>query len=109
EWSTYSVERAGAYARDFAVPLLPSTGFPVGCTWTSVSPPFSPQRKLETELSPPLVVKRKRLSGERITLAAPSKEFGALSWRRIGLTGRGPRPPVAMRSTSSRTPFADRR
>src|SRR5262249_4125007 len=55
EWSTYSVEEPGAYARDFAVPLLPSTGFPVGCTWTSVSPPFSPQRKLETELSPPLV------------------------------------------------------
>src|SRR5262249_11358166 len=30
EWSTYSVEEAGAYESDFAVPLLPSTGFPVG-------------------------------------------------------------------------------
>src|SRR5262249_55991501 len=72
EWSTYRVLEAGAYASDFAVPLLPSTGFPVGHAWTSVSRPLSSQRKLETGVSPPFVADRKRLSGERITLAAPS-------------------------------------
>src|SRR5262249_41801442 len=85
EWSTYRVPEAGAHASAFAVPLLPSTGFPVASAWTSVSRPLSSQRKLETELSPPFVANRKRLSGERITLAAPSNAFGALSWPLIGL------------------------
>jgi hypothetical protein len=62
-----------------AVPLLPSTGFPVGLQSTSVSPPSSFTRKLETELSPPLVVNKNRRSGVRMMLPAPSKAFGALS------------------------------
>src|SRR5215471_10309357 len=67
ECSTRSVPLEGAYASDLAVPLRPSTGFPVGLTSSSVSRPSSPTRKLETQLSPPLVVNRKRQSGVRIT------------------------------------------
>ena len=69
----------GAKASDLAVPLFPSTGFPVGSQSKSVSRPSSATAKLDTELSPPFVVNRNRRSGERITLPAPSKEFGALS------------------------------
>ena len=54
--------------------------FPVGLTSSNVSRPSSPTVKLETELSPPLVANRKRRSGVRITLPAPSKSFGRLVW-----------------------------
>ena len=56
ECSTNSMPFEGAQASDLAVPLFPSTGFTVGLQSTSVSP-SSFTRKLETELSPPLVVK----------------------------------------------------
>src|ERR1700758_2841954 len=98
---------AGEYASDLAVPLFPSTAFPVGFVSIRVSLPWSPTAKLETELSPPLVANRNRLSGERITLAAPSKEFGALSWPLIGLKVPEPAAPVATRSTSVRVPLVD--
>src|SRR5215472_8960271 len=97
----------GAKANDLAVPLLPSTAFPVGFMSISVSLPCSPTAKLETELSPPLVVNRNLRSGERITLPAPSKELGALSWPLIGLKVPEPAPPVATRSTSLRAPLGD--
>src|SRR5713226_1724669 len=99
EWSAYRVLVSGAYASDLAVPLRPSTGFPVGQVERSVSRPSSPTAKLETELSPPLVVNRKRRSGERMTLAAPSNAFGALSWPLVGLNVPDPAPPVETRST----------
>ena len=75
----------GEYASDLAVPLFPSTAFPVGLVSIRVSLPLSPTAKLETELSPPFVANRNLRSGERMTLAAPSKELGALSWPLIGL------------------------
>jgi hypothetical protein len=109
EWSAYRVPVPGAYARDLAVPLRPSTGFPVGQTSSSVSRPSSPTAKLDTELSPPFVVNRKRRSGERMTLPAPSKAFGELSWPLVGLNVPEPSPPVETRSTSSIPPFAERR
>src|SRR6185436_4076280 len=99
----------GECASDFAVPLFPSTAFPLGLVSISVSLPWSPTAKLETELSPPLVANRNLRSGERMTLLAPSKELGALSWPLIGLNVPEPRPPVAIRSISVRVPFADRR
>src|SRR6266566_2581566 len=99
----------GEYASDLAVPLFPSTAFPVGLVSISVSLPWSPTAKLETELSPPLVANRNLRSGERMTLPAPSKELGALSWPLIGLYVPEPAPPVGIRSTSVRVPFADRR
>ena len=83
-------------------------GLPVGLTSTSVSRPSSPTRKLETELSPPFVANRKRRSGVRMTLPAPSNALGALSWPLIGLNSPEPAPPVLMRSTSVIAPFADR-
>jgi hypothetical protein len=43
-----------------------------------------------------------------MTLPAPSKAFGALSWPLVGLNSPDPAPPVATRSTSSIAPFADR-
>src|SRR6201981_2867242 len=99
----------GEYASDLAVPLLPSTAFPVGLVSISLSRPCSPTAKLDTELSPPLVANRNLRSGERMTLPAPSNELGALSWPLIGLIVPEPRPPVAMRSISVRVPLADRR
>lgn len=51
----------------------------------NVSRPSLSTLKLETELSPPLVVKRNRQSGLSTTLPAPSKAFGALSCPLIGL------------------------
>ena len=68
-----------AKASDLAVPLFPSTGFPVGLQSSNVSRPSAATAKLYTELSPPLVANRKCRSGDRMTLAAPSKAFGALS------------------------------
>src|SRR5215472_5865879 len=97
----------GEYASDFAVPLFPSIAFPVGLVSMSVSLPCSPTAKLETELSPPFVANRNLRSGERTTLAAPSKELGALSWPLIGLYVPEPAPPVAQRSTSVSVPLAD--
>src|SRR5215813_1052186 len=97
------------YARDLAVPLLPSTGFPVLLQSRRVSRPSSPTAKHETELSPPFVVNRKRRSLLRMTLPAPSKAFGALSCPLIGLKTPDPAPPVAVRSTSLISPFANRR
>src|SRR5260370_37038040 len=98
----------GQYASDLAVPLFPSTAFPVGLVSISVSLPWSPTAKLETELSPPFVVNRKRRSGERITLPAPSKAFGALLWPLIGLKVPDPAGAVKTRSTSVNVPFAER-
>src|SRR5246127_4417909 len=98
----------GQYARDLAVPLFPSTAFPVGLVSIRVSLPWSPTAKLETELFPPFVVKRNRQSGLRMTLPAPSKELGALSWPLIGLKVPEPAPPVATRSTSVSVPLAER-
>src|SRR5580693_1146778 len=99
----------GEYASDLAVPLFPSTAFPVGLVSIRVSLPWSPTLKLETELSPPFVANRYLRSGDRMTLAAPSKEFGALACPLIGLKVPEPAPPVATRSTSVSVPFADRR
>src|SRR5260370_23699729 len=96
------------YASDLAVPLFPSTAFPVGLTSSSVSRPSWLTLKLETQLSPPLVVNRNRRSGERITLPAPSKAFGALLWPLIGLKVPDPAAPVKTRSTSVNVPFAER-
>src|ERR1700733_8750714 len=98
----------GKYATDLAVPLFPSIGFPVGLVSISVSLPWLPTAKLETELSPPFVANRNLRSGETMTLPAPSKELGALSWLLIGLNVPEPAPPVATRSTSVSVPFADR-
>src|SRR4029077_3401010 len=99
----------GEYASDLAVPLFPSTPFPVGLVSIRVSLPWSTTLKLETEFSPPFVANRFLRSGDRMTLPAPSNELGALSWPLIGLNVPDPRPPVAIRSTSVREPFADRR
>src|ERR1700731_836888 len=99
----------GEYASDLAVPLFPSTAFPVGLVSISLSSPWSPTAKLETELSPPFVANRNQRSGDRMTLPAPSKELGALSWPLIGLNVPEPRPPVATCSISVSVPFADRR
>src|SRR5260370_34148374 len=99
----------GEQHSDLQVPLFDGTpgrvsrsgaAFPVGLTSTCVRLPSSPTRKLETELSPPLVVNRNRRSGVRITLPAPSKSFGWLSWPLIGLNPPEPAPPVKTRSTS---------
>src|ERR1700747_2716823 len=98
----------GQYARDLAVPLFPSTAFPVGLVSIRLSPPWSPTAKLETELSPPFVANSNLRSGDRMTLAAPSKEFGALACPLIGLKVPEPAPPVATRSTSVSVPFAER-
>src|SRR6266404_6368827 len=98
----------GEYASDLAVPLFPSTAFPVGLQSSRVSRPSLSTAKLETELSPPLVANRNRRSGERITLPAPSKEFGALSWPLIGLKVPEPAQPVKTRSTSVSEPLAER-
>src|SRR5215467_11628766 len=98
----------GEYASDFAVPLFPSIAFPVGLVSISVSLPCSPTAKLDTELSPPLAANRNLRSGDRITLAAPSKELGALSWPLIGLYVPEPAPPVATRSTSVSVPLGER-
>src|ERR1700745_2936033 len=94
----------GQYASDLAVPLFPSTAFPVGFVSISVSLPWSPTAKLETELFPRLLANRNCRSGERMTLPAPSKELGALSWPLIGLKVPEPAPPVATRSTSWSVP-----
>src|SRR4029077_10334322 len=99
----------GEYASDLAVPLFPSTAFPVGLVLIRVSLPWASTAKLETELSPPFVANRNLRSGERMTLPAPSKELGALSWPLIGLNVPEPRPLVATRSISVRVPVADRR
>src|SRR6201988_173561 len=99
----------GEYARDLAVPLFPSIAFPVGLVSIRLSSPWSPTAKLETELSPPFVAKRNFRSGDKMTLAAPSKELGALDCPLIGLKVPEPAPPVATRSTSVSVPFADRR
>src|SRR5262249_26407306 len=109
EWSTNSLPFEGRYASDLAVPLFPSTALPVGFVSNNVSRPSLSTLKLETELSPPLVVKRNRQSGLSMTLPAPSKAFGALSWPLIGLNVPDPAPPVAVRSTSWIVPFAARR
>src|SRR6266404_6944260 len=98
----------GEYASDLAVPLFPSIALPVGLLSISLSRPWSPTAKLETELSPPFVANRNLRSGERMTLAAPSKELGALSWPLIGLKVPEPAPPVATRSTSVSVPLAER-
>src|SRR6266481_1357010 len=99
----------GEYASDLAVPLFPSTAFPVGLVSIRVSLPWSSTAKLETELSPPFVANRNLRSGERMTLPAPSKELGALSWPLIGLKVPEPAPPVATRSTSVSVPLPDLR
>src|SRR5215510_853931 len=99
----------GRKASDLAVPLLPSMGFPVALTSSNASRPSLSRLKLETELSPPFVVNRYRRSAVRITLPAPSKEFGALSWPLIGLNVPEPAPPVGTRSTSVRVPLVDQR
>jgi|SRR6266853_6907787 hypothetical protein len=96
------------YASDLAVPLFPSTAFPVGLVSIGVSLPWSPTAKLETELSPPFVANRNLRSGDRMTLPAPSNEFGALSWPLIGLKVPEPAPPVKTRSTSVSEPLAER-
>src|SRR6201981_4224342 len=98
----------GEYASDLAVPLFRATAFPVGLLSISMSLPSSPTAKLETELSPPFVANRNLRAGERMTLAAPSKELGALSWPLIGLNVPEPAPPVATRSTSVSVPLAER-
>src|ERR1700739_2113355 len=98
----------GEYARDWAVPLFPSIAFPVGLVSISLSLPWSPTAKLETELSPPLVANRNLRSGDRMTLAAPSNALGALSCLLIGLEVPEPAPPVATRSTSVSVPLAER-
>src|ERR1700756_2078803 len=98
----------GEYASDLAVPLFPSIALPVGLVSISVSLPGPPPAKLEPELPPPFVANRNLRSGERITLAAPSKELGALSWPLIGLKVPEPAPPVATRSTSVSVPLAER-
>src|SRR6201984_718918 len=98
----------GEYASDLAVPLFPSTAFPCGLLSIGVSLPWSPTAKLETELFPPFVANRNFRSGDRMTLAAPSKELGALSWPLIGLKVPEPAPPVATRSTSVSVPLAER-
>src|ERR1700740_2524959 len=98
----------GEYASDLAVPLFPSTAFPVGLVSISVSLPWSPTAQLETEWPPPFVANSSVRSGDRMTLPAPSKELGALACPLIGLKVPEPRPPVATRSTSVRVPFADR-
>src|SRR5580704_9539433 len=99
----------GEYASDLAVPLFPSTAFPVGLVSIRVSLPWSSTLKLETELSPPFVANRYLRSGEMMTLPAPSKELGALTWPLMGLNVPDPAPPVATLSTSVSVPFADRR
>src|SRR5262245_4088640 len=96
-------------ASDLAVQLFPSTAFPVGLRSSSFRRPSSATAKLDTELSPPFVVKRKRRSGDRITLPAPSKAFGALSWPLIGLNVPDPAPPVETRSISVSLPSSPRR
>src|ERR1700746_1593156 len=99
----------GEYANDLAVPLFPSTVFPVGLVSISLSLPSSPTAKLEPELSPPFVANSDLRSGDRMTLAAPSKELGALSWPLMGLKVPEPAPPVAQRSTSVSAPSVPRR
>src|SRR6266702_4383831 len=98
----------GEYASDLAVPLFPSTAVPVGLVSISVSLPWSPTAKLETELSSPFVANRNLRSDDRMTLLAPSKELGALSWPLIGLKVPEPAPPVATRSTSLSEVLAER-
>src|SRR5215813_2550597 len=98
----------GEYANDLAVPLFPSIAFPVGLLSILVSLPWSSTAKLETELSPPFVANRNLRSRERMTLAAPSKELGALSWPLIGLKVPEPAPAVGTRSTSVSVPLAER-
>src|SRR6202008_638405 len=98
----------GEYASDLAVPLFPSTAFPVGLVSINLSLPWSPTAKLETELSPPFVANRNLRSGDRMTLPAPSKELGALDCPLIGLKSPEPAPPVPTRSTSVSVPFVDR-
>src|SRR5260370_37952462 len=95
----------GEYASDLAVPLFPSTALPVGFVSINLSRPWSPTAKLETELSPPFVANRNLRSGERMTLPAPSKALGALSWPLIGLKVPEPLPPVATHSTSLSLPL----
>src|ERR1700739_2347773 len=99
----------GEYASDLAVPRFPSTAFPLGLVSIRLSSPWSPTAKLETELSPPFVAKRNLRSGDKMTLAAPSKELGALDCPLIVLKVPDPAPPVATRSPSVSVPFADRR
>src|SRR5215470_13440359 len=96
-------------ATDLAVPLLPSTGFPVLLQSRRVRRPSSPTAKQETELSPPFVANRKRRSLLKMTLPAPSNAFGALSCPLIGLKTPEPAPPVEVRSISVISPFAARR
>src|ERR1700758_251298 len=98
----------GEYDSDLAVPLFPSTALPVGLVSISLSVPWSPTAKLETELSPPFVTNRNLRSGDRMTLQAPSKELGALDCPLIGLKVPEPAPPVATRSTSASVPLAER-
>src|ERR1700739_2675279 len=98
----------GEYASDLAVPLFPSTAFPVGFVSIGLSRPCSPTAKLDTDLPPPFVQNRNLRSGERMTLPAPSKELGALSCPLIGLKVPEPAPPVTTRSTSVRVPLAER-
>jgi hypothetical protein len=73
ECSTNNMPFEGRSARDLAVPLFPSTAFPVGFMSNNVSRPSLSTLKLETELSPPLVVRRNRQSGLRMTLAPPQR------------------------------------
>src|ERR1700746_1312976 len=98
----------GEYASDLPVPLFPSTAFPVGLLSISVSLPWAPTAKLETELSPPLVANRNLRSGERMTLPALQRELGPLSCPLTGLKAPEPAPPVATRSTSVSVPLAER-
>src|ERR1700740_2786019 len=97
----------GEYASDFAVPLFPSIAFPVVLLSISLSLPWSPTAKLETELSPPLVANRNLRSGDRMTLDAPSNALGALSCLLIGLYVPDPARPVATRSPSGSVPLAE--
>src|ERR1700739_1374119 len=61
----------GEYASDLAVPLFPSTVFPVGLVSISLSLPWSPTAKLETELSPPFVANSNLQSGDSTTRPGP--------------------------------------
>src|ERR1700745_3055092 len=98
----------GEYASDLAVPLFPSTAFPVGLVSINLSLPWSPTAKLETELAPPFVANRNLRSGDRMTLPAPSKELGALDCPLIGLKVPEPAPPGAAPSHSGSVSVGER-
>src|ERR1700747_2986835 len=97
----------GEYASDLAVPLFPSTAFPVGLVSISLSLPWSPPAKLEAELSPPFVANNNLRSGDRMTLPAPSKEFGALACPLIGFEIPEHAPAGGTRAPSVSVPLCD--